>query len=108
MCCKYSILAESAHATIRYCHHCNTYSLLYNNVVMNFEIAGFERFKDNLVRCYEHNTKNHCIVHRKVRDIVFNTSLEGLQLLFSTEEVGELLSLIQEAQLNEVFVETDP
>ncbi|MFT5263724.1 MAG: hypothetical protein ACI9RM_002452 [Ulvibacter sp.] len=89
----------------RYCHHCETYSITFNNLIMNFDAIGFDGFKDNLSNCYGSNLEGHFPEHRDMRDITFGTRLDGLQFLFSINEVGALLTLIQEAQLSEMFVE---
>ncbi|MEM1318934.1 MAG: DUF6686 family protein [Bacteroidota bacterium] len=103
--CKYSILAQSKDAYIRYCHCCKTYTVTFNNLLMNFAPSGLSDFKAHLTACYEANVRDHCEEHRGVRDITFSTRLDGLSFLFSTQEVGELLSLIQQAQLSELLVE---
>ncbi|MEM6967013.1 MAG: DUF6686 family protein [Bacteroidota bacterium] len=103
--CKYTILAERPAASVRYCHCCKTYNVIYNNLIMNFERGGFQGFKSHLSECYDYNVHTHCCEHRDFRDIKFNTRLEGLQFLFSTREVGELLALIQEAELSDFLLE---
>jgi len=103
--CKHTILAERQYAGIRYCHDCKSYKFLYNNIVLNLSNKAFLGFKKHLSDCYEYNIENHYCEHRHIRDITFNTRMEGLQFLFSTQEVGELLSLIQEAELSEMFVD---
>ena len=100
--CKYSILAELPNAKIQYCHHCNTVVLIYNNILLNFNIKGFESFKEELASCYDYHARN-CLGTK--RDITFTTKIEGMHLLFSLSEVGELLMLVQEAQLSELFLE---
>lgn len=103
--CEYTLLARASNGNVRWCHCCKTYSITFNNIVMNFEPKGFHRFKENLAECYQYNSKNSC--KRECRDIYFNTRLEGMQLLFSTTEVGALLSLLQDASFHEISIETD-
>ena len=93
--CKFSILFKNKNGIIRYCHDCNTYNLNYKNIVMNFDEVGFTRFKENVSICYEENLKMSSNPH--LRDIFFNTKVEGLLFVFSITEVGELLSMIQAA-----------
>ena len=62
----------------------------------------FNKFKENLNDCYEaHLNKGFC---RNQRQIVFNTRLDGMQLLFSVNEVGSLLALMQEAELELMLI----
>lgn len=103
--CKHTILVERQDAGIRYCHCCKSYKVLYKNILLNLSSDAFFGFKKHLTDCYEHNTENHCQEHRHVRDIIFNTRMEGLQFIFSTNEVGELLSLIQEAEMSEMMAD---
>lgn len=100
--CKYSILAQNSKGVIRYCYDCGTFNLLYGNILMNFNSTGFTQFKENVTKCYEENIKCNC--ERKRRDIFFNTRVEGLQLVFSTDEVGDLLSMIQAANLESIML----
>ncbi|MFT4761632.1 MAG: hypothetical protein ACI9XO_004190 [Paraglaciecola sp.] len=97
--CKYSILAKKPNGMIRYCHECETYSLLFNNVLMSFDPNGFEGFKNTIYDCYEHNSEQHFPEHRNVKDITFNTQTKGMSLLFSTNEVATILSMMQDAEL---------
>lgn len=101
--CKYSMLAKNVNGAVRWCHDCQTFNLSFNNFILNFTASGFQQFKANLTACYTENAKQQCC--RTKRDIVFNTRLEGMQLLFSTAEVGALLSLMQEAALHEISFE---
>jgi hypothetical protein len=64
---------------------------------MTFSIQSFHSFKNNLTACYAESIKHEC--YRDKREIVFNTRLEGLRLVFSIDEVGSYLSLMQEAEL---------
>ncbi len=95
--CKYSILAECANGTVRWCHHCKIYTLTFNNLSLSFGKRAFYEFKENVAACYAEHAKSVC--QRTCRDILFNTRLEGLQFVFSTNEVGDLLTMIQEAEL---------
>jgi len=95
--CKYSVLAKSGKGFVRYCHDCQTYCLNFGNIVMNFDQVGYDQFKKNVEMCYEEHAE--CLNHRDLRKIFFDTKVEGLQLVFSTEEVGALLSLMQLASL---------
>lgn len=100
--CNYSLLVQYKHACVRYCHDCETYTLVFNNLLMNFNGKGLEEFKDGLMDCYE-NCSMRCGDTSK-RDIYFNTRLDGMQLLFSVEEVGDVLAIIQEAQFEAMQV----
>ena len=102
--CKYTILAEREHAGIRYCHDCKSYKIMFQNILLSLSRKAFLEFKMHLSKCYAYNTENHCCEHRDVRNITFNTQMEGLQFIFSTKEVGKFLSLIQEAEMSEMFV----
>lgn len=67
---------------------------------MNFDDIGFDCFKDNIEHCYKKHIKYVFNVDSgNIRGIFFYTSLEKLQLLFSAFELGELLSLMQNASL---------
>jgi hypothetical protein len=92
--CKYSILSQREYAVIRYCHHCKIYSITYNNLIMNFDVIGFDGFKNSLANCYRSNIEDHFPEHRDVRDVTFGTRLDGLQFLFSINEIGMMLALI--------------
>ena len=103
--CQYTILSQRENAIIRYCNDCKPYILEFSNILINFESQGFEGFKHNLGICYETNTERYFPEHRDIRDIRFNTKIEGLQLLFSLNEIGVLLAMMQEAQLSELTFE---
>ena len=77
---------------------------MFQNILLSLSRKAFLEFKMHLSKCYEYNIENHCCEHRDVRNITFNTQMEGLQFIFSTKEVGEFLSLIQEAEMSEMFV----
>ena len=97
--CQYKSLAKTNKGKIHRCLKCDSYTLAFNNIVMTFNKTGFLNFKSNVSECYDVNIKCACNQFR--RDIYFNTKLEGMQLLFSTKEVGELLMLLQEAEISD-------
>lgn len=69
---------------------------------MSFDPVHFGCFQRGLSQCYEEcSPMASC---RKKRDIIFNTKLDGMQLLFSVGEVGELLSIMQEASFEAMDV----
>lgn len=98
--CTYHLLANNSDGMICWCPDCKVYNLQFNNIVMTFNINGFEQFKENLFNCYlEHTTVSGCPKKRHCRDILFDTKLDGLRLCFSVNDLGSLLSLMQEAVL---------
>jgi len=94
--CDFIVLARVDKHVVRWCKNCETYSITYNNIVANFSQFAFENFSQNVDFCYQQNMKDPKNVDK--RDIFFNTSVDGIQFLFSTREVGTLLRLIQEAK----------
>ena len=69
---------------------------------MNFSSKCLNAFKNSLQDCYE-----HCSQYRddqNKRDIYFNTTIEQMQIRFSLYEVGEVLSIIQEAAMEDVKI----
>ncbi|MEM9990234.1 MAG: DUF6686 family protein [Bacteroidota bacterium] len=98
--CKYVHLAENKHGNIRYCRHCKTYSVGYSNLLINLSDSGMELFKIDLMHCYDYHIEHQYSEYRDLRNVTIATGVEGLSFLFSTNEVGELLALIQEAQMN--------
>ncbi len=100
--CKYSILSQTDKGFVRYCYDCHTYSIVYENILMNFDDKGFQNFKSNVSQCYVENVKDS--YNPKRRDIFFNTRVDGLQFIFSVEEVGEILSLMQTAELESMHL----
>lgn len=105
--CKYTFLAQNENGVIRYCQDCDTYNIMYNNLLMNFQKHGMELFKMDLRQCYDYHTENYCVEHRDLRNVTISTGMDGLMFLFSTHEVGELLALIQEAQMS-MIMEAEP
>ncbi|MEM9918285.1 MAG: DUF6686 family protein [Bacteroidota bacterium] len=104
--CKYEVLAENNGALIQLCKGCGSYTLQFNNLVMNFPPLAFHQFKKSVQDCYNVNVES--CGDRDKRTIIFNTRLDSMQLLFSTNEVGALLALLQEAQIQELMlVESD-
>jgi hypothetical protein len=101
--CKYTALTNNGDGRVRWCYDCKTYNVNFNNLIMSFTIQSFSSFKNNLVACYEENINRNCC--RDERQILFNTQVEGMQLLFSTNEVGSFLSLMQEAELSLMVLE---
>ena len=64
---------------------------------MCFSSKAFRQFKSNQADCYEFHV--HISFPRENQDIFFETKEAGLNLRFSLDEIGELLSLLQEAEL---------
>ena len=102
--CKYNILAARPNGDIQQCSDCKGYIVTYNNLVINFTKEHYLQFKASVTECYEFNSRTAKHIHR--REIFFNTKVDGVRLLFSTVEVGELLSLMKEAALNEQLPKT--
>lgn len=94
--CDYLVLARSEKNSIKWCKDCDTYCISYNNIVITFTQKAFQEFKQQITDCYSHHAKESLDWDR--RDIVFNTRLDGVRFLFSTNEVKELLSLIKNAE----------
>lgn len=92
--CKYSVLSKNQNGLVRWCHHCETYHIAYNNICMNFKETAFNRFKENLENCYSENVNK---AMPNCRNILFDTPCNGMSFIFSHSEVGDFLSLIQEA-----------
>lgn len=101
--CDYVIIAQSTNGIIRFCKDCKTYVIIYNNLIVNYDHEGFIEFKDFLSTCYEHHRQTKYDPH--FRYIHFNTLINGMKLLYSLAEVGELLSLFQKGHLNNLSYE---
>ncbi|MEM7104366.1 MAG: DUF6686 family protein [Bacteroidota bacterium] len=100
--CKFQQLAERDDGEVRLCTNCQSYRLIYKNLVFTFNRIGLENFKDNIEFCYQENLEFD--FDPDERHIVFDTRLRGFQFLFSLQEVGGLMSLIQEAMIQESFL----
>ncbi|MCH2083618.1 MAG: hypothetical protein MK226_14590 [Saprospiraceae bacterium] len=100
--CTYHILIEREDIIIKWCSDCNTYNLTYGNLMMQFSEDAIAQFKCNLSDCYEYYLAH--TVDWNNRNIFFNTRMDSMQLLFSLNEVSELLSIIQEAELNQLAI----
>lgn len=92
--CKYTVLAQNSHGIVRWCHHCEAFHLAYNNITMNLKPKAFEQFKCNLEDCYYDNMEK---ARPKCRNIIFDTPIEGINLIFTHREVGDFLALVQDA-----------
>ncbi len=103
--CHYSLLSQRKNASVHYCVDCKTYTITFNNLVLSFNHVGFDTFKAGLEECYEECAASCLNCHR--RDIFFNTRLEGVQMLFSINEVGALLSVMQEASFEVIYAMGD-
>ncbi len=101
--CRYTYLSKNEQGEVKWCHDCKTYHLTFNNMIMNFKSSAFHQFKDNLNACYQANLNTD--FDRDERQILFNTRIDGLQLLFSVNEIGSFLSLMQEATIESMFAE---
>ncbi len=101
--CKYTALSNNTDGRVQWCQDCKTYHVNFNNLVMSFSIKSFDSFKNNMLACYEENVNKGCC--RDERQVLFNTRVDGMQLLFSTNEVGSFLSLMQEAELSLMVLE---
>jgi len=100
--CTYHHLTNSKFGSIKWCEKCGIFHLEFGNIAMNFNVESFSGFKENLLACYQHYSGAECC--RNQRSIIFNTRIEGMQLLFSTEEVGNLLAMMQEAELEQMMI----
>lgn len=65
---------------------------------MVLDCKGLESFKSSLTNCYQENRRHNIPKNQKY--LFFNTQVDGLQLWFSVQDVGSLLSLLQEAALS--------
>ena len=95
--CQHSTVASNSEGFVLWCEDCKIYRVHFNTIVLALDVRGIELFKSNLSVCYQENSVKK--IARDKRHIFLDTRLEGLQLWFSTEEVGSLLALLQEAIL---------
>ena len=100
--CTYHTLIEREDIIIKWCSKCNTYNLTYGNIMMQFSENAISQFKSNLSDCYAHYLAQ--AVDWDDRNILFNTRMDSIQLIFSLHEVSELLTIIQEAELNQLAI----
>ena len=100
--CTYHILIQREDIMIKWCSECNTYNLTYGNIMMQFSEKAISQFKLNLSDCYSHYLVQ--AVDWEDRNIFFNTRMDSIQLVFSLHEVSELLTIIQEAELNQLAI----
>ncbi|MEM1214505.1 MAG: DUF6686 family protein [Bacteroidota bacterium] len=96
--CEYIIIAKDGPATVRYCFHCKTYSLAYENILLNMSENGMEDFKNCLLQCYDYHLCHQDQERFYERDIRLNTKVDGLQMMFSLAELSQLIAILQEAQ----------
>ncbi|MGH1338779.1 MAG: DUF6686 family protein [Aureispira sp.] len=95
--CDHCTVARNSEGFVLWCEDCKIYRVHFNTIVLALDVKGLELFKSNLSICYQENSGKR--IARDKRHIFLDTRLEGLQLWFSTEEVGSLLALLQEATL---------
>lgn len=95
--CQHTTLASNSEGFVLWCECCKIYHVHFNSIVLALDVKGLELFKANLSDCYQENLQKQ--LSKTKRHIFLDTRLEGLQLWFSTEEVGSLLALLQEAAL---------
>lgn len=92
--CQHTTLVKSSDGFVLWCNECLVYRVHFGSIAMVLDPTGLELFKSNLATCYHEN----CLRQdkRTSKHLFFNTLVEGLQLWFSTQEVGSLLALLQE------------
>ncbi|MEO0898049.1 MAG: DUF6686 family protein [Bacteroidota bacterium] len=95
--CRKKILASGPLGSISVCETCETYTINFNNVHLSLAEGGFVEFKDSLSECYEAHI--HLPQNTDRRTIMFDTTCKGIRFVFNIQEVGELLSMFQKAEL---------
>ena len=101
--CKPTILSQSSIGYVKHCRDCGTYTIAFNNSMVALDKKGFLGFKGSLRDCYQAHLKNE--VDSSFRYIMFDTFCEGIRFLFSLDEIGEVLSMMQEAELHQYITE---
>ncbi|MEM1119491.1 MAG: DUF6686 family protein [Bacteroidota bacterium] len=101
--CSYITLVQRPHCIIQWCNDCQTFQIIYNNIVLCFPPKEFENFKETVAECYMHHLE--WVDNRDRRQIFFNTPVIDMHFLFSTNEVGELLGLLQDAELEFMMID---
>jgi hypothetical protein len=98
--CHYSILAKrregSFSGVIKWCHKCKSFHLTTNNIIFRMCDHHMEAFKENLDKCIACNQFSE---NPNVRNIKFNTHQNGLQMVFSYNEVVVLRNLLGDASM---------
>ncbi|BDS09412.1 DUF6686 family protein [Aureispira anguillae] len=96
--CQHDSLAKNSDGFVLWCNECRVYNLYFKNIVMTLDERGLYQFKENIATCYAENLNSS--KDRNRRTILFDTQVNGMRFCFSTNDVGSLLSLMQEAELS--------
>jgi hypothetical protein len=92
------LLATGPWGSIQTCRCCSVFQLEFNNLLLTFQRTSLEQFKETIALRYEQGSRPGA--DRDCRFFCLRTSAQGLQLTFSFDEMGALLQMIQEAELN--------
>lgn len=101
--CTYRILAHGKESLVQWCPDCHTIQLIFKNLVLCFPPKAFENFKETISQCYQFHLER--TQDRMRRDIFFSTPTNDMKFVFSTNEIGEILSLLQEANFELMTIE---
>lgn len=96
--CQYDPLARNSDGFVLWCKECKVYNVHFQNIVLTLDERGLHQFKKNISNCYAGNL---CLPEdRDRKTIFFDTQVNGLRFCFSINDLGSLLSLMQEAELS--------
>ncbi len=96
MSCNYKILSESKDGLIYKCYGCGAISVVYRNIGIKLNIRTYGQFERALRSAY-----NAFINKSDNPDLIIKvtTPYEGIDLLFTQEEMEDLLDMINRADL---------
>ena len=101
--CKSRVLIAFPEGYIKRCEECNSFTLKFNNLSLCLSALAFFQFKNCIQACYDEHTQIQTFPNQ--RCIHFTTRMEGLDFVFSLEELGGLLYNLQAAQLSLIYDE---
>ena len=95
--CNFNTLSNIEFGLVVWCQDCESYNLYFGNIVLTLNHQGLEQFKDYIMQKY---SASYCNGNRECKQILVETTLDGMQMFFSLNEMGALIALIQEAEIN--------
>lgn len=96
MCQDIKLLARVKSGALSKCFKCNTYYLQFNNLYFTFSQHEFNAFKEYLLNIeFENQSQLNCSTNH-IRKIAIQSRYQNLLLIFSQQELKELLLLFCE------------
>lgn len=94
MCKNSTILSSSKNGQLTICNSCKRYSLIFNNVLLQFDKKQLKRFKKHINNINVQYWLDFYARTTKYRKIPIATSQENTVLFFTEEEFNDLKRLL--------------